>query len=112
MSVEKLRYWCHKVLPLVYDESLSYYEVLCKLTKTLNEVIDEVDQLENHLEEVVEAIVSVELENYVTNNSLNTTLANYVTNTSLSATLDDYATKSWVNTQIETAIGAAIAASY
>ena len=31
---------CQKVLPLVYDESLSYYEVLCKLTDKQNEMID------------------------------------------------------------------------
>lgn len=27
------KFWCQKALPLVYDDSLSYYEVLCKLTK-------------------------------------------------------------------------------
>lgn len=32
--------FCQKVLPLAYDESLSYYEVLCKLTDKMNEVID------------------------------------------------------------------------
>ena len=32
--------FCHKVLPLVYDDALSYYEVLCKYTEKLNEVID------------------------------------------------------------------------
>lgn len=30
----------HKVLPLVFDESLSYYEQLCKLTHTMNEMIN------------------------------------------------------------------------
>lgn len=30
---------CQKVLPLVYDESLSYYEVLCKVQQKLNELI-------------------------------------------------------------------------
>ena len=25
------RYWCQKVLPLVYDDSLSYYELLNKI---------------------------------------------------------------------------------
>lgn len=40
--INKLRrYWCHKILPLVYDDSLSYYEYLCKLTAKLNEMIDE-----------------------------------------------------------------------
>lgn len=32
-------FWCQKVLPLVYDDSLSYYEVLCKVRDKLNEVI-------------------------------------------------------------------------
>ena len=34
------RYMCQKILPLVYDESLSYYEYLCKLTDKMNEMID------------------------------------------------------------------------
>lgn len=37
--IDKLRYWCNKILPLVYDDSLSYYEVLCKTSAKLNEVI-------------------------------------------------------------------------
>lgn len=36
--------FCQKVLPLVYDESLSYYEVLCKLTDKMNEVISYIDE--------------------------------------------------------------------
>jgi len=32
-------YWCYKVLPLVYDDSVSYYEVLCKIVKYLNGLI-------------------------------------------------------------------------
>lgn len=31
MQINNFRFWCQKVLPLVYDDSLSYYEVLCKL---------------------------------------------------------------------------------
>lgn len=34
------RLCCNKVLPLTYDDSLSYYEQLCKFVHTLNEVID------------------------------------------------------------------------
>ena len=37
--IDNLRCWCHKILPLVYDDSLSYYEVLCKTSAKLNEVI-------------------------------------------------------------------------
>lgn len=32
-------FWCQKVLPLVYDQSLSYYEVLCKVRDYINNLI-------------------------------------------------------------------------
>lgn len=38
--LKPFRFWCQKVLPLVYDDSLSYYEVLAKLTKYINELIE------------------------------------------------------------------------
>ena len=42
--VEKIKgIWCHKILPLVYDDSLSYYEVLCKLKAKVNEIITEIN---------------------------------------------------------------------
>lgn len=37
-----MRMFCEyipKILPLVYDESLSYYEVLCKVVEKINEII-------------------------------------------------------------------------
>lgn len=39
------RIWCQKVLPLVYDDSLSYSELLCKVVNYLNKVIDNVNSL-------------------------------------------------------------------
>ena len=42
--MEKLKYWVHKILPLTYDDSLSYYEVLAKVSAKLNEVIDYVQE--------------------------------------------------------------------
>ena len=33
-----IKFWCHRVLPLVYDDSLSYYEFLCKLAKEINDI--------------------------------------------------------------------------
>ena len=38
-DLQPFRYWCQKVLPAVYDDSLSYYELLCKVSENLNEVI-------------------------------------------------------------------------
>lgn len=43
LKVEHFKYWCYKVLPLVYDDSLSYYEVLDKVVEKLNELIDNYD---------------------------------------------------------------------
>lgn len=37
---KKFGFYCQKVLPLVYDESLSYYEVLCKLTEYMNKMFE------------------------------------------------------------------------
>ena len=40
------RLWCYNVLPLVYDDSLSYYELLCKMVDYINNLI-ETDKLQN-----------------------------------------------------------------
>lgn len=34
-------FWCQKILPLVYDQSLSYYEVLCKVRDYINNLIQQ-----------------------------------------------------------------------
>lgn len=45
---------CEKVLPTAYDNSLSYYEVLCKLTEKVNEVIEGIN--DNFSSEIASAI--------------------------------------------------------
>lgn len=57
------RFWCQKVLPLVYDDSLSYYEVLCKvidylnnMINNVNEISDDVVQLQTEMQQVQEWI--------------------------------------------------------
>lgn len=44
-DLRPFRFWCQKVLPLVYDDSLSYYEVLCKLVDYLNKTMEDVGVL-------------------------------------------------------------------
>ena len=39
-NLEHFNFWCQKVLPLVYDDSLSYYELLCKVVEKINEMVD------------------------------------------------------------------------
>lgn len=60
MRNNNIVFWCNKILPLVYDESLSYYEVLCKLKDALNHMGDDiinlrndVDHIDGHLSEIV-----------------------------------------------------------
>ena len=47
-------YWCFKVLPLVYDGSLSYYEVLCKIVDYLNHLIDDVKKIGGDVQSIGE----------------------------------------------------------
>ena len=58
-SLRHFHYWCQKVLPLVYDDSLSYYELLCKVVHYINnlidsdkEIISDIGSLRYELEEV------------------------------------------------------------
>lgn len=41
--------WCYKILPLVYDESLSYYEVLCKMKEYINKMGDDIININNEI---------------------------------------------------------------
>lgn len=43
-------FYCHKVLPASFDDSLSYYEVVCKLTGKINEVIDFTDSFQTQID--------------------------------------------------------------
>lgn len=38
--INRLKVFVQNILPLVYDDSLSYYEVLCKVVAKINEVIE------------------------------------------------------------------------
>lgn len=50
-ELKPFRFWCQKVLPLVYDESLSYYELLCKVIDYLNKTMEDVDQVTSDMTE-------------------------------------------------------------
>lgn len=48
--VRRFHFWAHKILPLVYDESLSYYEFLCKVMFKLNETIEALNKQNENIE--------------------------------------------------------------
>lgn len=53
------RFWCYKVLPLVYDASLSYYEILCKVVTYINELIEQDKIFGNELTNLLKELEKV-----------------------------------------------------
>lgn len=49
-NFKHFRFWCQKVLPLVYDDSLSYYEILCKVVNYINNIIDNEKEITEEVE--------------------------------------------------------------
>ena len=68
-SIQPLRFITRAVLPLVYDESLSYYEFLCKVLDKLNIVITN----SNTQSEAIKAL-NTELKNFKASTDANLNL--------------------------------------
>lgn len=51
-DLKTFKFWCQKVLPLVYDDSLSYYEILCKVVDYINNMIENQKEFTNELAEL------------------------------------------------------------
>lgn len=75
-EVKPLHYWVQHILPLVYDDSLSYMELLGKVTKTLNELVENNSLLPDYIMKLIkEYISSGEIEKVLAE-----VLANYMLN--------------------------------
>ena len=48
-TIPHFKFWCQKVLPLVYDESLSYYELLNKVIYYLNNMVDDINMIPDYI---------------------------------------------------------------
>lgn len=48
-DITPFRFWCQKVLPLTYDDSLSYYELLCKVVDHLNNATEDILLLDDDI---------------------------------------------------------------
>lgn len=62
------RFWCFKVLPLVYDDELSYYEVICKCVDYINNLIENDKAISNDVEKLKQEMKKVQewINNYDT----------------------------------------------
>ena len=114
------KFWCQKVLPLVYDDSLSYYETLCKVVKYLNDVIANVDVLHDDVDALrtaytqLQSYVNSYFDNLDVQNEINQKLDDMADDGSLSALLSPIvATQSGgvVGEQIDAVVGSQIDAS-
>ena len=57
--INQLKYFCNKILPLVYDDSLSYYEALCKTTEVVNETSEVVNEHSGRIESIITDLTSL-----------------------------------------------------
>ena len=83
-KINNLYFWCQKVLPLVYVDSLSYYETLCKITQKLNVLIENNNNLPDYISELItnnDTIKAILTQIY---NNLEKSIANVVDNSETS----------------------------
>lgn len=61
----KFRYWVQSTLPMVYDDGLTYYELLSKVIAYINNLIEDNKTMIDNIDEVYEAFNN--LQDYVNN---------------------------------------------
>lgn len=59
-AIMRLRYWCQTVLPAVFDDSLSYYEQVCRVAEKLNELISKDNEIGEVLGTTVEQVAEMQ----------------------------------------------------
>lgn len=87
-NLTPFRFWCQKVLPLTYDNSLSYYELLCKVVDYLNKTMEDVDTVIDDTEKLYDAFDEYQ-------EAVNTSVTN------LESYVDDYFENLDVQTEID-----------
>lgn len=76
-----LRYWVQAVLPLVYDDSLSYMELLSKVIAKLNDMAQSLNQMGESLNTLNDAIDALQayVDNKLSDDNLSALITNIVT---------------------------------
>ena len=87
----KFRFWCQMALPLTYDDSLSYYELLCKVVNYLNHTIEDVANAETNVSRLAEAYTQLQhyVNNYFDDLDIEAELRNVLDAMAEDGTLDD-----------------------
>lgn len=90
------KFWCQRVLPLVYDDSLSYMELLCKVVNYLNNTISDVANAEDNIDKIKELFnelqdfVNDKFNSFDTQKEVNKKLDEMAVNGTLSALIGSY----------------------
>lgn len=58
-TLKPFRFYCQKVLPAVFDDSLSYYELLCKIAKHLGDLMETVNDINDDIQKIYECIEEI-----------------------------------------------------
>lgn len=59
-NLTEFKFWCQKVLPLVYEDSLSYYEILCKVVDYINAIIGDSNSIVSDIKKLKEEMAIVQ----------------------------------------------------
>ena len=88
---EPFRFWCQMVLPLIYDDSLSYYELLNKIVVYLNNTISDVAECENVVVDLSAKFDKLKsfVDNYFTNLDVQHEINNKLDEMAVSGELSD-----------------------
>lgn len=87
-ELRPFRFWCQKVLPLVYDDSLSYYELLCKVVDYLNKTMEDVDHMNTDMDTLYTNFQSFQEGTFRIYNELVTYVNNYFDNLDVQDEID------------------------
>lgn len=97
INIDKFRFFAQTVLPAVYDETLSYYEVLNKTRAKLNEVIESTNAQNTTIENFINEI------NTAVNNFIDEMISEYDPNKTYTANMYCwYDDKVWECTAVTT----------
>lgn len=107
-DLKPFKFWCQKVLPLVYDDSLSYYELLDKVVDYLNKTMEDVTTLNDDVTAMYGAYE--QLQSYVNNYFDNLDVQDEI-NSKLDQMAIDGSLSALINPQIPGAVSSWLAAN-
>ena len=108
-------FWSQKVLPLVYDDSLSYYEVLCKVVNFLNNTIQDMDAVEANTDALrtaydeLQGYVNTYFDNLDIQTEINNKLDAMAEDGTLTELVGNFINQGMVDTAVSEQIGETVA---